>query len=280
VQANSPHSATINSTLAASFEALGDLRRGFQLEAKAREVAERFGLVNELRRFRMARVWEDYWRGRWDAALSGIDAVITESEAGSVHLDDIDCWLVRGQIRLARGDLAGALQDAAAALQFAKQTTEPQLLRPALAFHAWALLAVGRRKEAGAQADELLAMLAERRVLVVEAGWSGELAIVLQALGRGAELVDLVAHLTTPTPWLQAATAVAMGEFEQAADLYVRIGSLPQEAFARLHAAERLLTGGQRTEASVQLQQALAFFREVRARLYFREAEALLATSA
>jgi tetratricopeptide (TPR) repeat protein len=228
----------------------------------------------------MDRVFEDYWRGRWDAALRGIDAVMAESDAGSVHIDDDTCWHVRGQIRLTRGDLAGALQDAAAAVQFAQQTTEPQVLRPALGFHAWALLAAGRREEAGAQADELLAMLAEQRVLVAEASCSGELAVVLQALGRGDEMVDFVARVTTPTPWLQAAAAVAMGEFERAADLYAQIGSLPHEAFARLHAAERLLTGGRRTEASVQLQQALAFYREVRASAYLREAEALLAACA
>jgi class 3 adenylate cyclase/tetratricopeptide (TPR) repeat protein len=280
VQANSPHSAMAYSNLATSVEALGDLARGFELEAKGREVAERFGLVNELHRFRIWRVSEDYSRGRWDAALRGADAVITESEAGSVQLDDIDCRLDRGQIRLARGDLAGALQDAVAALQFAQQQMEPQALRPALAFHAWALLAAGRREEAGSQADELLATLAERRVLVAEPGWSGGLAVVLQALGRGAELVDFIAHITTSTPWLQAATAVATGEFERAADLYAAIGSLPREAFARLEAAERLLAEGRRTEASVQLQQALAFYRAVRASAYLREAEALLAASA
>jgi hypothetical protein len=123
-------------------------------------------------------------------------------------------------------------------------------------------------------------MLAERRVLVVEAGWSGELAIVLHALGRGADLADLVAHITTSTPWLQAATAVAMGEFERAADLYVAIGSLPQEAFARLQAAEQLLADGRGTEANVQLRQALRFYRETRASAYLCQAEVLLAASA
>lgn len=117
-------------------------------------------------------------------------------------------------------------------------------------------------------------------MLVAEPGWSGGLAVVLQALGRGAELVDFIAHITTSTPWLQAATAVATGEFERAADLYAAIGSLPREAFARLEAAERLLAEGRRTEASVQLQQALAFYRAVRASAYLREAEALLAASA
>jgi class 3 adenylate cyclase/tetratricopeptide (TPR) repeat protein len=280
VQANSPHSAMAYSNLAASVEVFGDLVRGSELEVKGQEVAERFGLVNELRRFRICRIFDSYWRGHWEAALRDIEAAIAEWKAGPVQLDDIDCWHVRGRIRLARGDLAGALQDAAAAVQFARQTTELQLLQPALAFHAQALLAAGSAQEAGAQADELLAMLAARRVLVTEPAWSGELAIVLRALGRGAELVNLVARVTTPTPWLEAAAAVTMGEFERAANLYAQIGSLPQEAFARLQAAERLFADGRGTEASVQLHQALAFYRKVRANAYLREAEALLAASA
>jgi DNA-binding SARP family transcriptional activator/class 3 adenylate cyclase len=280
VQANSPHSALAYSSLAVAVEVFGDLTRGFELEGKGREVAERFGLVHELRRFRISRIFEDYSRGRWDAALHDADAVIAESEAGSVQIDDIDCWLARGQIRLARGSLAGALQDAAAAVQLARQTKEPQNLQTTVAFHARALLVAGRREEAGAHADELLAMLTQQRVLVAELGWSGELAIVLQALGRGAELVNFADRVPTPTPWLEAATAVAAGEFERAADRYAEIGSLPQEAFARLHAAEQLLAAGQRTEASVQLQQALAFSRKVRASAYLHEAEALLAASA
>jgi hypothetical protein len=89
-----------------------------------------------------------------------------------------------------------------------------------------------------------------------------------------------MARGVTPTPWLQAASAIATGRFEEAADRYAAIGSLPDEAFARLRAAEQLLSDGRRTEASMQLQQVLAFYREVRANGYVREAEALVAASA
>jgi hypothetical protein len=146
--------------------------------------------------------------------------------------------------------------------------------------HARALLAAGRIREADARASELLAVLVERGVLVSDPDWSGELAVVLQALGREAELLELVGGITRPTPWLQAAAAIAHGQFDQAADLYAQIGSLPDEAFARLRAAEHLFAAGQRAEGNTQLQLAVVFYRKVQASTYLREAEALLAASA
>jgi hypothetical protein len=142
------------------------------------------------------------------------------------------------------------------------------------------LLAAGRVGEANGRASELVTVVAEQGLRLTDPDWSGELAIVLQALGRGAELAELIARVTTPTPWLRAATAVAKGDFLQAAELYAEIGSRPDEAFARLRVAQQLVAGEQEIEASKQLQQALVFYGEVGARLYLREAEALLAASA
>jgi hypothetical protein len=59
-----------------------------------------------------------------------------------------------------------------------------------------------------------------------------------------------------------------------------RVGSLPDEARARLGAAERLVADGRRAEPDVQLDKVLAFYRSVDATRYIREGEALLAVSA
>jgi hypothetical protein len=193
---------------------------------------------------------------------------------------EVGCRLVRGRIRLARGDRDGALQDAATAVELAKQAREPQILQPALAFQARALLAAGSVEEASGLASELLAMLARQRAVAAEPDWSGELAIVLQALGRGAELVNFAAQVTALTPWLRAATAVATGEFGRAADLYAEIGSRPDEAFARLSDGRWLLANGRKAGGNAQLGRAMAFYREVGAVAYLREGETLLAASA
>ena len=110
--------------------------------------------------------------------------------------------------------------------------------------------------------------------------WAGELAVVLHTLGRGAELLELLGRLTTPTPWLEGAVAIAGGRFDRAADLYAQIGSVPDEAFARLQAAKQLLASDRPAEGATHLQRVVAFYREVQASAYLREAEMLLAATA
>ena len=55
-------------------------------------------------------------------------------------------------------------------------------------------------------------------------------------LGRGGELIDVAQRVEAPTPWLEASCAFAAGDAAAAADRYAVIGSLPDAAFARLHA--------------------------------------------
>jgi hypothetical protein len=74
--------------------------------------------------------------------------------------------------------------------------------------------------------------------------------------------------------------AIAADEFEDAADLLAEIGAAPNEALARLRAAQQLVKEGRRAEADVQLHKALAFFRSVEATKYIHEGETLLAASA
>jgi tetratricopeptide (TPR) repeat protein len=233
-----------------------------------------------LRWLQAERLFEDYWGGRWDAALEGADRFLAEAEAGSSDFAESGSRSVRGWIRLARGDLRGALQDADAGLEHARVAKEPQVLYPSLAFRARALLAAGRQQEAGTEANQLLAMSAHQGVFPTAPDWSGDVAVVLQTLGRGAELVELLADAKTPTGWFEAASALATGAFQRAADLYDQIEAQPEAAFARLQAAKRLVVAGRWAEASTQLSRALAFCRQVGATSYLREADALAAASA
>jgi tetratricopeptide (TPR) repeat protein len=280
VQANLPDSTVACGNLGSMLITLGDLARGFELQAKGRQAAERFGMAGELRWLRAEQVSQNYWQGRWDAALAGADQFIAEAEAGSPHFMEPTCRLVRGLIRLARGDPPGALADATAAAEFATRLGDVEAVLPTLAFHAYALLANHRVQEAGARASELLAKLTQTGALATSPDWSGQLAVVLYVLGRGDELLEPAASAPIPTPWQQAATAIAAGRFEEAADRYAEIGSLPDEAFARLRTAEQLLGAGRQAEGTAQLQRAMAFYRQVGAAGYLREADALVAASA
>jgi hypothetical protein len=96
-------------------------------------------------------------------------------------------------------------------------------------------------------------------------------AYALRQLGR-ADTLFRVTNSASVTPWLEAARAIAAGEFVAAADLFATIGSRPDEAYARLHAAEQLAATGQRVTAADQLEPALLFWRAVSATAYIRDA--------
>jgi AAA ATPase domain len=191
---------------------------------------------------------------------------IVKAQAGILETDTADA---------AAGKLDRAVADLIADEREAAWVTGHQ--RPLVGLGATATLGDDRRGEAFAAWRRFLEALAEQRptVLVVEdLHWADD------ALGRGAELDDFAAQVTTPTPWLQAATALARGEFRRAADLYAEIGSRPDEAFARLHEGRWLLANGRRAGGNAVLGRALAFYREVGAVAYLREGEALLAAPA
>ena len=213
-------------------------------------------------------------------AISDASQLIADSQASGQHLHEASCRLIGAGIRLARGDLVGALGDTDTAVQLAHTIDSPEDLYWALALRARILLAARRTQEADVQASELLAMLDDGAPVTVTApDWSGDLAIVLQTLGRAND-IERLSRAWIATPWRQAATAIAIGDFQRAADLYAEIGSLPDEAFARLQAAKQLLADGRTVEANAQLHPALGFYRQVKASAYLREGEALVAASA
>jgi hypothetical protein len=164
-------------------------------------------------------------------------------------------------------------------LAFARNAKDPQALYPSLAFRARALVASGSVEAADRQASELLTRVREDP-WTLSVDWLPDLAVVLEQLGRGDRLLEVAARARLRTPWLEAATAFARGDPEGAAEVYARLGARPEEAFARLRAAERLLAAGRPVEANVQGKLAMAFFRQAGATAYLRAGEALLVASA
>jgi hypothetical protein len=152
-----------------------------------------------------------------------------------------------------------------------------QLLFPALALRALHL-AEPDPADAAARAEEVLGGIAGRRWIWAPA-FLVELAHALDRLGRSEDFLRATAAAYA-TPWLEAARAISGGDFVRAADVLAGIGSRPDEAYARLRAAEALLAEGRRAEADEQLAQALEFFRSVRATRYLAHGERLVAASA
>jgi tetratricopeptide (TPR) repeat protein len=234
--------------------ATGDLGRCFAALAAGARQAERFGSWRWRRSIELQRVAERYWTGRWPEAVAVVDDLLASGER---HYLEWECRMWRGRIRLAGGRTAEALADAEAAHALAVQARDPQDLHPTRAFLARALLAAGRREEAAEVAGRLLEGLGGG-VLGPDLG--ADLGLVMGELGIPAEALDRLD--IPPTPWLEAARALAAGDPLAAAGRYAAIGSLPDEADARLAAARLLTRQGRHADAAPQLAAARSFLAE------------------
>jgi class 3 adenylate cyclase/tetratricopeptide (TPR) repeat protein len=264
--------------LASTLGELGELRRSIELHKEGLREAERIGTSEQVRWLRAECLWDEFLIGRWKEATAHADEFLAEVEAGP-HYMEAPVREARAMIRLAGGDGAGALHDTEPVLALTRAAQDPQLLFPSLAYRSHVLLALGRRADAVPLVDELLERLRSSTSSFISY-WAMALAVVLTALGRAGELEAVVQNATMSNRWLDAARAYAAGGFEEAADILAAIGAIPDEAFARLRAAEGLVHAGRRSEADDQLQRALAFYRSVGATAYIREGESLFAASA
>jgi hypothetical protein len=188
------------------------------------------------------------------------------------------CRVLRGRIRLARGETQGAHEDAERALERARVGKDPQVLWPSLSLAARAHIA-DDPKRASKLADECLSSWTRLRQPVGVSEWLGDLKIVFDKLGKRQVLLDALPLAWTWTPWFEAASTYLGGDFSGAAEIYGEIGSLPDEGHARLRAAEALVHEGRRAEANAELERSLAFWRSAGATAYVREGEALMAAA-
>jgi class 3 adenylate cyclase/tetratricopeptide (TPR) repeat protein len=273
---NSPESVRAFLNLGTSLADFGKLREAFMVHAKGRRAAERFGDTAGMQWFAAERLWEFYWSGRWDEAITASGALIAEVEAGSArsHLEPA-ARLIRSWIALPRGRLDEALDDATQLCDFARQARYLQSMLPALALRSRVLASADRTEEAWEDVAELLRVWRQSEVSI-GSYWTADLAFAVSQLGRDEAHLGALADAPS-TRWVEAARAVVAAEFQLAAARYAEIGSAPDEALARLHAGRRLLAAGRASEATAELNRALEFHRRVSAERYVQEGEALLA---
>jgi class 3 adenylate cyclase/tetratricopeptide (TPR) repeat protein len=271
---NSPEAARATNNLASSLWVRGDTRRAAALWREGLVVAGDLG-VAPLERFISGVIpIIDYVEGDWDTAVRSFDAFITEAEGAGGHPGESIARALRGRIRLARGDLDGALEDGERGLVTGRRAQDPQALQPALLFKAWLLAQTNREGEALAMLDELVGQL--------QPG-AGELAdialdvfLLLRALGRDTDA--LRGSMAPGTRWADLVEMLIGGEAAQAADMCDDLGVLPHAALLRLHAARVLLSQGRARDAKPLLQKAVTFWRSVGAIRFIHEAEELAAT--
>jgi hypothetical protein len=241
------------------------------------QLAERLGLpvTNPL----LADAANALLLGRWDDARQRI-ADVGSSNDPDMHEEML--MMLVADFALATGDVVSARDAVERALVSTREDEDVAetraLLRALLCFAAHIELAAGDVPKANELTDELLSVKIE---------WARQfpinridLALLLLDLDR----VEEVELPSTPAagvdPWRHICDVIVRGQLEVAADRLAELGLRPLEAETRLRAARRLLDEGRRAEADVQLQRALAFWREVGATAYVRNAEVLLAATA
>jgi class 3 adenylate cyclase/tetratricopeptide (TPR) repeat protein len=264
---NSPDQAPALANLGALWTIRGDLRRAWTYDGEARVAAERFGDEFLLLWARMKRAHETYWRGHWDETVAIVDQDLERDADGYTAAL---LRILRGKVRLARGDVAGGVADTGAALVAGRGSLDSQLFYPALAAHAEAERAAGRAEAGDALLDELLGRLTGRESFM--GSYWADIAFALVRLGRGDELAPLAAKVQLRTRWLDAAEQLGRGDAQAAAATFDDIGSAPDAAVARLVGAERLGAAD-----PALLAPARGFFAEVGAAALLARADALAA---
>ncbi len=278
-RANSPwHVTRGRVNLGVSYFLVGDVNAAIPVHERNLEAARRFGIQGAII-WNLAEVAFDYClAGRWDESLAIHDAEIARIEAGAPHYIETQHRHSRSRIRRGRGDLAGAFEDADRAVDAGREAGDPQALLPCLAERARALLVAGRGDEAEVVVEEILDLNAAEPSLDWS-WWILQASIVLTARGRGDDLLALGGE-RLPSDWVRAARLWASDDIAGAADLLGEMGAAPDEAYARMRLAERLIAAGRRAEAEPALSRALELFRMMGATAWIGEAERLLAPPA
>jgi tetratricopeptide (TPR) repeat protein len=215
-----------------------------------------------------------YLAGDWERCERTIASFFAVVKQTGSHVLEFQVDITRAQLSEARGDPAHAAELWDRALELARAVKDPQAVGLTLAGRARFVLGQGRRVEADALVNEVLAVRDEEG----RAGyftWLIDLGWLLHDLGRADEFPPAYHEGV----WLDAGRAVVAGDFAGAADMLGATGLRVDEAYARLREAERLAEAGDTAEAAVQRDLALAFYRGVGATAYVRRAEALLSAT-
>lgn len=257
--------------LGSSLQMLGDQWKAADLRELGLERARQLGTGGYERWLECERAQDLYFAGRWAEAWDAAAALLSAEHPVSymnISLNEVRSWIL-----LARGKVAGALDELQLAVDRARVIFEPQALLRTLAGAARIHALARRTEEAAAFVDEL-----ERTRTATSRShidwWPFYLAAALDTLGQSDEFEERIADAAA-SRWLDTARSFASADFVDAADILAEIGSLPDEALTRLRAAEALAAEGREAEAREQLDRAAAFFREVEATAWLAQAEAL-----
>jgi tetratricopeptide (TPR) repeat protein len=247
--------------------------RQLELITAAEQLSLRLGDVEEVRWAQAARARLTFSLGRWDEALPSIDAFIAECDAGQPHYLEPVQREVRAWIRFARDDPDGAGEDIERALAAARRAKDSPVLCSILGLAAYMYTKLGRLDEARRLGRELVSVDPRG------ARWSTDFVIVAERLGLGEEMRKAFVDASEARPRDAVRLALAERRLVEAAELAATTGLPGLAAQVRMAAAQALLDEGRAEEAGAELEQALEFYRSVRATRLIREIESPLAAT-
>jgi tetratricopeptide (TPR) repeat protein len=276
-ETNSVEICRAHINFAACLSATGSDESSIEHLQLAAAAAERFGDWTSLL-FARGQLPQEYQTlGRWDEALALAEQLLGEAPEHYMASQ----WLtVRALISVARDDVEHALADVATGLALARRAGDPQAVDPQLREAAFVYLQAGRLRDAAALLDELFSLAQSREEVPRATAVRPEFVLVARAFGQERRALALLDKLTVKSVYHDAARAALEGDLVAAAGIHAQLGEIVREALFRLAAAEALVAEGRRTEADEQLLRGLAVARELGAKRWIRQGEALLARSA
>ena len=154
-EANSPETSFILNNMSFIAWETGETALATNLAEESLDVARRFGDLAVTRFMRAVIPTTAVMLGEWTAAREALDDLIADFER-SPHYTESSARQSRAELRLARGDVEGALDDSVRALARARAIGEAQVLVPSLVTSARIAALAGRGEEARAHATEAL----------------------------------------------------------------------------------------------------------------------------
>ena len=254
--------------LASSLLDLGRIAEARETLEEAAAEAQRFGSMWYRDWLAPERATYMYYDGAWDEALTQIAGLIADIEQGGLTSFMESANLsVRARIRLARGDAAGAVEDAERSLAIARIAKNPQLLHPALAGLAAVRAEIGNLEEASMLVDELFENWRVHPILA-SAFWLIEVAYALFRSGVGASSKrgSGGSRPARSGPRPHAPTFPGTSRLQPTSSPGWE--DKPDEAYVRL-----------RSGNDADVRRALEFYRSVGATRYLDEGESMLPTS-
>ncbi|HKE97478.1 MAG TPA: BTAD domain-containing putative transcriptional regulator [Actinomycetes bacterium] len=230
----------------------GDLRRCAEVLEEQARLVDAKDIVS--RWFDIPRATLAYAAGNWTKALELAERYLTGVSGSQPGNHEPWARVVRSQIRLGRGELAGARADCERAQELARIGRSRRYQHMSLALEGRILVAEGRPAEAAQRLDQLLE---DQRAHPRSAFATTDQAALMVDLDKPTALT---AELP-PTLWHQAVRAFAERDFELAAKRYAELGAVYDEAAVRLRAARAHLAAGRSADARPELERATRVFR-------------------